>query len=91
MPRSSHFFYFITLTVFCEEYKLRSTSLCNFLHPTVTLSFLAACSQTPFIPSAFNARVQISHEYKATGKDKLDVPKPAFAVFEMCHYFWNTV
>jgi hypothetical protein len=55
-----------------DEYKLWSSSLCNFLHSPVTSSLLGPifslgpCSQTPCLCCSLNARDQVSHPYKHT-------------------------
>jgi hypothetical protein len=59
------------IMIFDDEYKLLSSSLCNFLtvHPSSFQIFSSApCSQTPsvFIPALVSD--QISHSYRTTGK-----------------------
>jgi len=66
---------FITRTVLGEEYRLFSSSLCNFLHSPVT-SFLLGSniflntlfSNTLSLRSSLNVSDQVSHPYKTTGK-----------------------
>jgi len=48
--------YFITRTIFCEQYRSLSSSLCSFLHSPLTSSLLGPIfSSTPYfqIPSAY--------------------------------------
>jgi hypothetical protein len=62
----------IILTIFSEEYRLRSSSLCNFLHnpssyllgPNILLNTLF--SKT--LCSSPKVRDQVSHPYSITGK-----------------------
>jgi hypothetical protein len=61
----------ITLTILGEEYKLCSSSLCNFLQPPVTSSLLGPnillstlFSNTLNLCSFLNARDQVSHPHK---------------------------
>jgi hypothetical protein len=49
------------LSILRAEYRIRSSSLCSFLHPPVTYPSLAPCS-------SFNVRDQVSHLYRTTGK-----------------------
>jgi hypothetical protein len=58
-------------TIFGEEYKLSSSSLCSFLQPPVTSSLfcpnillITLFSNTLSICSSFNVRDQVSHPYK---------------------------
>jgi hypothetical protein len=58
-----------------EEYRLFSSSLCNFLHAPVTSSFLGPniplntlFSNTLSLRSYLNVSDQVSHPYKTTGK-----------------------
>jgi hypothetical protein len=58
-----------------DEYKLLSSSLCNFLHSPVTLSLLGPnivlrtlFSNTLSLCSYFRVRDQVSHPYKITGR-----------------------
>jgi hypothetical protein len=68
-------FYLIILLKLGEEYKSRSSSLCNFLHSQVTSSlfgpniFLSILfSNTLSLCSSFNVRHQVSRPYRKTGK-----------------------
>jgi hypothetical protein len=64
----------ITLTICCEEYKLCSSSLCNFLRdpsssllgPNILLNTLF--SKTLSLCSFLKVRDQVSHPYSTTGK-----------------------
>ena len=63
--------YLITQTIFGEQYRSLSSSLCNFLHSIVTSSFLGPnilfntlFSSTLCPPSSLNVSDQVSHPYK---------------------------
>jgi hypothetical protein len=66
---------FITRTIFGEQYRSFSSSLCSFLHYPVT-SFLLGpkillntlFSNTLSLRSSLNVSDQVSHPYKTTGK-----------------------
>jgi hypothetical protein len=65
----------IVLIILGEEYKSRSSSLCNFLHSPVTLSLFCPnilhstlFSNTLRLCSSLNVRDQVSHPYRTTGK-----------------------
>jgi len=66
---------FMTRTVLGEEYRSLSSSICSFLHSTVT-SFLMGpnillnilYSNTFSLRSSFNVSDLVSHPYKTTGK-----------------------
>jgi hypothetical protein len=65
---------FICLMIFRYEYKILSSSLCNFLHSRVTSSLLGPnillrtlFSNYPSLCSSLSARDQVSHPYKTTG------------------------
>jgi hypothetical protein len=60
---------FIILIILSEDYKLCSSSLCDFLHPPVT-SFLSGQNilLSNLFSNTFNVRDQISHPYETTGK-----------------------
>jgi hypothetical protein len=57
---------FITVTIFGEVYKLRSSSLCNLFQPPAT-SFLLG-PNTFKLYSSLSVRDQVSHPYKTPGK-----------------------
>ena len=66
---------FITRTIFGEEYKSLSSSLCSFLHYPVTLSLTGPnillstlFSNTLNLRSSLKVSDQVSHLYKTTGK-----------------------
>ena len=75
MPRPSHSFDFITRTIFGEQCRSQSSSLCSLLHSPVSSSLLS-----PNIPlnilfsnilslcSSLNVSDQVSHPYRATDK-----------------------
>src|SRR5215469_14932850 len=64
-----------TRTILGEEYRSLSSSLCNFLHSSVTSSFLGPntllntlLSNTLSLRSSLNVSDQVSHPYRTTGK-----------------------
>ena len=66
---------FITRTIFGEQYRSLSSSLCSFLHYPVTSSLLAPniplntlFSNTLSLRSSLNVSDQVSHPHKTTGK-----------------------
>jgi len=66
---------FITRTIFGEQYRSLSSSLCSFLHSTVTSSLwgpntllITLLSNTLSLRSSLNIGDQVSHPYKTTGK-----------------------
>jgi len=66
---------FITRVIFGEEYRLLSSSLCNFLYSSVTSTLLGPnillnnlFSNTLNLVSSLNVSDQVSHPYKTTGK-----------------------
>ena len=66
---------FITRTIFGEQYKSLSSSLCSFLHSPVISSFLGpnillstVLSNTLSLRSSLSVSDQVSHPYKSTGK-----------------------
>ena len=74
-PRPSHFLDFITRTIFDEQYRLLSSSLCSFLYSPVTSSLLGPniplstlFSNTLSLRFSLNVSDQVSHPYKTTGK-----------------------
>ena len=65
----------ITWTIFGEQYRSLSSSLCNFLHFPITSLLLGTnifpstlFSNTLSLHSSLNVRDQVSHPYKTTGK-----------------------
>jgi hypothetical protein len=65
----------IWLIMFGDEYKLRSSPLCNFLHSPVLSSLLGQkfllrtlFSNTISLCSSLSVRDQVSHPYKTTGR-----------------------
>jgi hypothetical protein len=72
--------HYILLDLICQmisgdEYKLRSSALCNFLRFPVTLSLIGPniapstlFSNTLSLWSSHNVRVQVSHTYKTGGR-----------------------
>jgi hypothetical protein len=65
----------IILIMLGKEYKLRSSSLCNFLYSPVTSSLFGPnillstlFSYILSVCSSFNVRDQVSHQYRITGK-----------------------
>ena len=70
-----HILYFITLTIFGEQYRSLSSSLRSFLYSPVTSSLLgpniplnALFSNTLSLLSSLNVSDQVSHPNKTTGK-----------------------
>jgi hypothetical protein len=68
-------FHLTTRTIFGEKYRTLSSSLCNFLHSTVTLSLLGPnilfsteFSNTLCLRCSLNVSDQDSHSHKTTGK-----------------------
>ena len=66
---------FITRTILGEEYRSLSSSICSFLHSSVTSSLLGPnillntlFSNTLSLHSSLNVKDQVSHPYKTTGK-----------------------
>jgi len=65
---------FITRKILGDQYRLLSSSLCNFLHSPVTWSLLCPnilstlFSYTLSLRSSLNVIDQVSHPYKKTGK-----------------------
>jgi hypothetical protein len=73
MTRQPHPPWWITLTKFDEEYRLWSSSLCNFLHdPSSSLLgpniFNTLFSKTLSLCTSPKLRDQVSHPYSTTGK-----------------------
>jgi hypothetical protein len=70
MPHTSHPLDLIILIVFCEVYKLWSSSLCSLLRPPTTSSLLGPhilstlFSNTLSLWSYLSVRDQVSHPYK---------------------------
>jgi hypothetical protein len=65
----------IILAICGDEHKLRSSALCNFLHPPISSYPLglynlisSLTSNTLSLCSSLNVRDQVSHPYKTTGK-----------------------
>jgi len=74
MPRLSHSLDFITRSISLEQYRSLSSSLCSFLHSSVTSSLLrkniplnTLFSNTFSLSSSLNVSDQVSHPYKTTG------------------------
>jgi len=73
---STHFIlYFITLTIFGEQYSSLISSLCSYLHSPVISSLLGPnillktlFSNTLSLHSSLNVSNQVPHPYKTTGK-----------------------
>ena len=66
---------FITWTIFGEEYRSLSSSLCNLLHSPVTSALLGSnillstlFSNIPSLRSSLNVSDKVSHPQKTTGK-----------------------
>jgi len=66
---------FITRTIFGEQYRSLSSSLCSLLHSPLTSSLLGPntlpntlFSNTISLSSSLNESDQVSHPYKTTGK-----------------------
>jgi hypothetical protein len=75
MPRLSHYFEFYTRTMFGEQYRSLSSSLCSLLHSPVTSSLLYSnillstlFSYTLSLRSFLSVSDQVSHPYKTKGK-----------------------
>jgi len=64
----------ITLIIYGDAYKLRSSSLCSLLQPHTTFSFLSPniLLSAPFSVTlnlgSLTVRYQVSHPYRTTGK-----------------------
>ena len=76
MPAHLIFLDFTPRTIFGEQYRSLSSSLCSFLHSPVTSSPLGTniLLNTPFsntlsLRSSLNVRDQVSHPYKARDKN----------------------
>ena len=69
---------FITLTIFSEQYRSLSSSLCSFLYSLLTSSLLGPYillntlfSNTISLRSSLNVRNQVLYSCKTTGKQRL--------------------
>jgi len=77
MPRLSHLPFLITLIIFGDVYKLRSSSLCCLLHPTATSCLLcpkfssAPCSQSTYHVSLVEECLNICDKNKIVHSIKL--------------------
>jgi len=78
MPRPQTLLDFITRTIFGEEHRSLSSSLCSFRHSPVTSSLLGPnillgtlFSNTLSLRSYLNVSDQVSHPYQTTGKIKV--------------------
>jgi len=87
--------YFITRTIFGEEYRSLSSSLCSFLHSPVTSSLLGQnillCtlfSNTLGLCSYLNVSDQVSHPYKTTGR--IIVLYLSYSHRAFCYYQYST-
>jgi len=83
-PAHHIFLDFINRTIFGEQYRSLSSSLCSFLHSPVTSSLLVPniplntlFSNTLSQRSFLNVSDQVSHPYKTTGK---------IIILRSCHY-----
>jgi hypothetical protein len=54
--------------LFGEEHKLRSSSLCSFLHPLSLHPTSIQIFSSASCPSFLNVRDQVSHQYRTKGK-----------------------
>jgi hypothetical protein len=68
-------FFLITHTIFCEQYRSLSSSLCSFLHSFVTPSLLCPNNllntlflNNPSLRSSLSVSDQVSYPYKTTGR-----------------------
>jgi hypothetical protein len=73
MSSPPHLLDLITLTIFCEEYRLWSSSLCNFLHdPSSSLLgpniLNTQFSETLSLCSSLKVRDQDSHPHRTAAK-----------------------
>jgi hypothetical protein len=72
MSHPSHPLNLVTLTILGEEYRLWSTSLCNFLHdPSSSLlspNINTLFSKTLSLCSSLKVRDEVSHPYSTNGK-----------------------
>ena len=91
MPRPSHYSWFYHPTILGEEYRLFSSSLCNFLHSPITSSLLGPnillntlFSNTLSLRSSLNVSDRVSHPYKTTGKIIVLYINIVFPLLNLC-------
>jgi len=75
MPRPSHFLNLIIRIIFGEQYRSLSSSLCSFIHSSLTSSLVGPnillstlFSHTVILRASLSVSDQVSPSYKTTGK-----------------------